>query len=197
MFGNQFSPDYATLVVAVINVFITAAGVFFSLLQRRQAIESSVYQKRILESQEASYRLDLVKEFRNSDIDDTMMQIRNYLRADYFITESSAPLSIESIFGEYKIHDSLKESRIHSMVLNKQRLKANITLTSIETDLHELVENSLRQFELLRNSGVDNYEYNNLLQFQIKALGSLMNCKLSLMHAKWSSQLNRAERLLD
>lgn len=200
MFENLTSLDSATFVTAIISTSFAAIGataaVIFGLLQRSDSKENTRNQLKMLQSQEAFYRLNLVKEFRNSDIDESMMRISNYLRADYFIESSNLPKSLENILGEYKLYDVVKSSRIQSIVLNKRMLKSNVDLTVIERDLFNLIEKSIRQFELLKNSGVDEYEYNHLAHSLLNALKSLEQCNQSKVHDDWIEQLRRIKCLL-
>lgn len=200
MLENLTSLDSATFATTIISTFFAAIGasaaVIFGLLQRQHSKKAALNQLKMLQSQEAFYRLNLAKEFRNSDIDESMMQIRNYLRADYFINSCQHPKSLENILGEYKLYDAVKKSRIQSIVLNKRLLKSNVDLSLIERDLFVLIEKSIRQFELLKSSGVDEYEYNHLASALLNALKSLEQCNQSESHDDWIKQLKRIKSLL-
>ncbi len=137
-----------------------------------------------------------LQDFKSSDVEDSKVQLQQFLLGGYFLSENGQRYSLKQLLSEYNIFNQANEHHVHSIVNNRRLFKRNISTIKIEESIHHLVERILRQLESLANSKVDEYEYLDTAHFLLDALKALEHCGFGAYDSHRKDQLFRIRTLL-
>jgi hypothetical protein len=132
-----------------------------------------------------------LEDFKNSDNEEFKVQIHQYIVGRYFLIDDSHPYTLKQLLSEYDLYNRTVDKHIRLVSINKRRFKENTVIRRVEEDIHYMIERILRHIEKLHELKVEDYEYDKIALFMLKALEGLEQCNLGEFHSKRQAQLAR------
>lgn len=181
--------EIITLSGVIVTALIGSATFFVTRSNNRQV---QVFQSLQLRRQ----ALDDFRGCGFQRVEDANTTLRQILKANIYVGDDKSPVQIISLFSDYDLFESAKQSGISSIVHNNRKVILAGSTIEIERQIDNLIEMAVVELEQLASNKVAPVEYSELAECLLSLLKLLQGCVLGEFTGSRAKQLNRLSKVI-